>query len=478
MRDLCYAGLGGRARDMDVETGSQQRFCIVGAGASGLAAARHFAARGIPFDCFEREADVGGIWNPASPHAVYEGTYFNSSKRMSKYLDFAMPDDYPEYMSRRQALDYLRAYARTFALEDRIAFNTAVTKAERDADGWRVTLEGEPRPRRYAGLVVANGHHWAPKMPDFPGRFDGELLHSHDVKSREQLKGRRVLVVGAGNSAVDIVSDAAIDAAAVFHSFRRSNHFVPKLIFGKPTDVVIDKLSRWPLPRAVMRALYTLGLAVLVGPHRRFGLPPPDHRLFETHPTIITNYLNLLMHGRIAVRPQVERLEGNRVHFVDGSSETVDLIVCATGYRAHFPFLDERLILTADGRPHLFLQMAHRRFDDLFVVGLVEPAEGGVWQLVDYQARLIATFIVAAARAHGSATWFRELKASATPDVGHGLRPGDSDWHKFEIQHYRYRKYIERLLRRFGAMAEAGYPSGADAPPGPAAAQEVRLAGA
>ena len=439
------------------------RYCIIGAGASGLAVAKRFAERGIPFDCFERETDVGGIWNPASPHAVYDGTYFNSSKRMSKFTDFAMPADYPEYMSRAQAIEYLRAYARAFGLYDRIAFGSPVARAEPAEEGWRIAIEGEDAPRTYTGVVVANGHHWSPRLPAYQGRFDGEILHSRDVKSRSQLRGKRVLVVGAGNSAADIVSDAATDGAAAFHSMRRCNYFVPKLMFGRPTDVIIDKMSRWPLPRRAMRAIYTAGLNVVIGPHEKYGLSAPDHRLFEAHPTIITNYLNHIAHGRIALRPEIDRLQGGAVRFKDGSTEAVDLIVCATGFRPSFPFMDGSLLLDGEGRPHLFLQAVHRQRDDLFAAGLIEPAEGGVWQLADYQAQLIASFIVAAARDPARADRFRALKATAHPDVGHGLGPGDSDWHKFEIQHYRYRTYIKRLLARFGPVAEAGFQDAAEA---------------
>src|SRR5215210_1369411 len=254
-----------------------KRYCIIGAGACGLAVAKTFASRGIPFDCFEAEAEVGGIWNPDSPHAVYGSTFLNSSKRLSRYTDFHFPEAWPHYVSRAQAQDYLRAYAKEFGLYEHISFNTRVVSAERGEEGWRITLEGAAAPRLYAGLVVANGHHWEPHWPRHDGRFHGEVLHSHDVKSKAQLKGKRVLVVGAGNSAVDIVCDAAIDGARAVHAMRRSYYFFPKMVFGKPTDVIIDLTSRWPVPRAFMRWLYRLGMLVLVGPHRRYGLPEPDH---------------------------------------------------------------------------------------------------------------------------------------------------------------------------------------------------------
>ncbi len=432
-----------------------KRYCIIGAGASGLAVVKTFAEWGIPFDCFEALGDVGGIWNPDSPHVVYGSTYLNSSKKLSRYPDFHFPEEWAPYASRAQAQAYLRAYAKEFGLYPLISFNKKVTSAARTPKGWEIRIEGESAPRLYDGLIVANGHHWHPKVPTYPGHFEGEMLHSHDVKSKEQLKGKRVLVVGAGNSAVDILSDAAIENGRVVHSMRRTYYFFPKTVFGKPTDVFIDYTSRIPLPRKVMRLFYRWGMRIVVGPHHRFGLERPDHDLFEAHPTACNTYLDHLVHGRTVVKPGIERLDGKRVIFTDGSAEEIDLLVWATGFTPSFPFMDQSYILDEQGRSKLFIHTFDRAFDDFFVVGLFEPAEGGVWQIADYQARLIACFIAALERDPKRAAWFRALKAKANPDIGHGIRWQDTPWHRFEIQHYRFRRYMRRLIRKFGAPGEA-----------------------
>lgn len=433
-----------------------KRYCIIGAGACGLAVAKTFAERGIPFDCFEALGDVGGIWNPQSPHVVYGSTHLNSSKKLSRYPDFHFPEEWPHYVSRAQAQDYLRAYAKEFGLYDRISFNSPVRSAARTDKGWRIKIEGEAKSRLYDGLIVANGHHWEAFTPSYAGTFTGEMLHSHDVKSKEQLRGKRVLVVGAGNSAVDILSDAANENGRVVHSMRRTYYFFPKTVFGKPTDVFIDYASRVPLPRKLMRLLYRWGMRIVVGPHRRFGLERPDHDLFEAHPTACNTYIDHLIHGRTVVKPGIERLDGRRVIFSDGSAEEIDLVVWATGFRPSFPFIDQSYILNPDGTSKLFIHTFHRELDDFFVVGLFEPAEGGVWQIADYQARLIACFIAALEKDPKRAAWFHALKAKATPDIGHGIRWQDTPWHRFEIQHYRFRMYMRRLLRKFGARDETG----------------------
>jgi hypothetical protein len=246
-------------------------------------------------------------------------------------------------------------------------------------------------------------------------------------------------------------------------------------VFGKPTDSFIDMTSRVPLPRRLMRKLYRLGLRVQIGSHRRFDLPAPDHDLFEAHPTSCTLYLDHIVHGRIITKPAVDRFEGNKVLFVDDSEEEIDLVVYATGFRPSFPFMDESVILDEDGRSKLFIHTFSREYDDFFVAGLFEPAEGGVWQLADYQARLIASFIVAQASDPAAADWFRKLKATATPDIGHGIPYKDTPWHKFEIHHYRFRKYMDWLLKKLGVSATRAFPGSAGEAKAEAKGEQAKL---
>ena len=356
---------------------------------------------------------------------VYGSTYLNSSKKLSKYPDYDFPEEWPHYLSRAQAQDYLRSYAREFGLYDHIKFNSRVASAERIDGRWRIQIEGESKPRFYDGLIVANGHHWHPNWPSYPGSFTGEILHSHDVKSKEQLKGKRVLVVGAGNSAVDILDDAAHDGARAVHSMRRSYYFFPKLVFGKPTDAFIDSTSRWPLPRCVMRKLYWWGMRITVGSHWRYNLPAPDHEPVRG----ASHRLHALSRSHRAWphRGQARhRAAGRQDACISptGASEEFDLIVYATGFRPSFPFMDQSLILDSQGRSKLFIHTFDREHDDLFVVGLFEPAEGGVWQLADYQAKLVASFIVA----HDLRPEARRLVPQAEGERHAGYRP----WHPLQ----------------------------------------------
>ena len=448
---------------MPVET--VKRYCIIGAGASGLPVAKTFAERGIPFDCFEALADVGGIWNPQSPHVVYGSTYLNSSKKLSKYPDYEFPEEWPHYLSRAQAQDYLRSYAREFGLYDRITFNARVASAERVDGRWRIQIEGEGSPRFYDGLVVANGHHWHPNWPNYSGAFTGEILHSHDVKSKEQLKGKRVLVVGAGNSAVDILDDAAHDGARAVHSMRRSYYFFPKLVLGKPTDAFIDKTSRWPLPRSVMRYLYWWGLRITVGSHWKYNLPAPDHKLFEAHPTACTLYLDHIAHGRIVTKPDIETAERQHRAFLrwhrarrSTSSSTPPASGQASRSWTRATFWMRTAAQSCSSTP------STASMTICSSPGCSSRPKAACGSLPITRRELIASFIVAMTSDPKHAAWFRKLKASATPDIGHGIPYKDTPWHKFEIHHYRFRKYMARLLRTFGASATLPF-AGKDAPP-------------
>lgn len=436
---------------------STKRYCIIGAGACGLPAIKAFKERGIPFDCFESQHDVGGIWNPDSPHAVFEPTHLNTSKRLTRYTDFPMPAEYPQFLSREQAHDYLRAYAHHFGLYKHISFGQTVDSVEHAGSHWQVKIANEDEPRTYDGVVVANGHHWDPKFPNYPGTFDGEIVHSHDLKTTEKLHGKRVLVVGAGNSGCDIAAEATHCATKVVHSMRRSYHFLPKFIFGRPIDVITDLTARWPLPRSVLRTLYRLALSIVVGRHECYGLPKPDHKLFEAHPSAAAAYLNHLGLGRIKPKPDIKRLCGNSVEFSDGSQHEVDLIVLATGYHVSVPFMDRNFFVDQDGHSRLFINLFHRKFDSLFALGLLQPAEGSFWQLADYQAKLVTSFIVACEWDAKAADWFCGLKASAAPRLDHGVTYVDSERHRLEVQHYTYRTYIKRLLKKFGPSSRQSF---------------------
>ncbi|MGD9647339.1 MAG: flavin-containing monooxygenase [Pirellulales bacterium] len=432
---------------VDQTVDRSQSYCIVGAGSSGLAMAKQFADQGIAFDVLEREDEVGGNWYFGTRgSAVYASTHLISSKRMTEFKDFPMPDSLPDYPNHRQVCQYLRSYARHFDLYPRIEFHTTVERIEPAGDSWDVRLADGQR-RTYAGVVIGNGHNWDPKYPDFPGEFTGTTLHAASYKSPDVLRGRRVLVVGAGNSGCDIAVESAQNAAATFHSVRRGYHYMPKYFMGMPADVLGENMLRWHAPLWLRRATASILAKLILGWPQDYGLRKPDHRLFETHPIVNSQMLYYVGHGDITVKPDVQQLVGDRVRFVDGSEEQIDVIVYATGYKISFPFIDREHLAWKDGRPDFFLNVFHPRRDNLFVVGLIQP-DSGQFGLVEWQARLIARFVAAQQRRPDLAERFRRIKSVGHVDTGK-IKYLNSSRHLLEVEHYSYRKRLQKLAAMF-----------------------------
>jgi cation diffusion facilitator CzcD-associated flavoprotein CzcO len=433
------------------------KICVLGGGPSGLVVAKTLLEQGIACEILEREDDVGGTWYYGRPgSSVYASTHLISSKRMTEFSDFPMPKEYPPYPSHEQALAYIRDYARHFGLYDHLQTNTTVvrvaaaedlrTKADGDSPPWRVTT-ADGQERVYRGLVIANGHHWDPLWPEVAGEFSGEQIHAHDYKTPGQIAGKRVLVVGGGNSGCDIAVEAAQHARAVFHSLRRGYHFLPKFLLGTPIDSGGEWLSRWHVPHTIQRWITGWLAYVALGPPERYGLPRPDHRLFEAHPIVNSQLLYFVGHGKIQVRPAIDRLSGDRVRFVDGREEQIDTIVYATGYRVSFPFADRELLFDDAGKPRLFLNVFHPQYDNLFVAGLVQP-NSGIWPIIEWQARLIAAYVAAQEKIPAQADWFRQLKAAGPDNLTAGRRYLASPRHLLEVPYFAYRRRLEKLVRK------------------------------
>jgi hypothetical protein len=421
------------------------KYCILGAGSSGLTVAKNFRDLGIPFDVIERENDVGGNWYYGTRHsAVYASTHLISSRLCTEFKDFPMPSDYPDYPGHRQVWEYLRSYAREFDLYSSTEFNTSIATIDRDADQWRVMLDNG-QCRAYRGVVIANGHNWDPKWPSYPGRFDGQVLHAAHYKTPDVMRGKRLLVVGAGNSGCDIAVEGAQNAEHTFHSVRRGYHYMPKYFLGIPADQLGENLLRWRAPLWMRRAVASVLAKMILGWPQDYGLKKPDHKLFESHPIVNSQMLYYVGHGEITVKPDVAELRGDRVAFTDGSEEAIDVIIYATGYNITFAFIDSEHLNFRDGRPDLFLNVFHPEYDNLFLAGLIQP-DGGQFGLVECQARLIARFIVAQEKRPSRAEHFRQLKRAGHAGFEGKIHYLNSTRHLLEIEHFPYRRRINKLI--------------------------------
>jgi cation diffusion facilitator CzcD-associated flavoprotein CzcO len=419
-------------------------YCLIGAGGAGLGALQVLLDEGFPSKCFERSDRVGGHW-----HSDYESLHLITPRDSSGFDGYPMPSQYPLFPSRDQMRDYILGFAAHHGLGSHIRFNTAVTSAQPlDANGlagWAVTTSDGER-RVYDGLIVANGHLWDPFVPDYPGRFEGHVLHSGRYRNVGDMQGERVLVSGAGNSGCDLAVDAAQAGRETYASVRNELVFQPKTLYGRPRSE-LPLLAR--LPIRVQEPVTRAVIDVALGPPERYGLPAPATRnLHRNRPVVNAQLLHFVHHGRVRVAPGIERFDGYDVHFTDGTVRAFDTIIYATGFKVTLPFLDRAPLTWANGAP---LRVAGMTLpvglERLYFVGLAAP-RGAQLPVYSAQARLIAKFLTAQGRASIalSALYTRSSRPESRIDIPR---------HEWQRDMDRTRR---RILRRTPARADASQP--------------------
>ena len=428
-----------------------EKVCIIGAGSSGIVACQVLKARGIPFDCFEKGSYIGGNWrfeNDNGMSSAYRSLHINTSRRVMAFKALPMPDHFPDYPNHFQMAEYFDEYADHFGLRELIRFRTEVVAVEPVDGEWEVTVEdadGKRRTDRYRAVLVANGHHWDPRWPEpaFPGAddFEGEQMHAHNYREPDVLPGKRVLVLGIGNSAVDIAVESSRIADKTFLATRRGAYVIPKYINGKPIDELSNPITSLA-PLAVQRFFATraLGVASAADP-TAYGLPKPDHKLFEAHPTVSSELLPRLGHGDIAVKPNIARFTGGRtVRFVDGSEEEIDLVVYCTGYKITFPFFDPEVLSAPDNRLPLYRRVVSVERPGLYFIGFIQPL-GPIMPLAEAQAEWIADLL----RGKASLPAAAEMRAeTASEEEKMRKRFVTSKRHTVEVDFYPYLREIQR----------------------------------
>jgi cation diffusion facilitator CzcD-associated flavoprotein CzcO len=396
-----------------------QRFAIIGAGPSGLSAARALSKAGIAFDGYEASRGVGGLWDIENPRStMYESAHLISSRTTTEFAEFPM-DTTADYPSHRTLIRYFRDFADRFGLTERFRFETKVTAVEPTEDGgWtiRATGPGGDSEERYTGVILANGTLAEPNIPAFGGEFTGEIIHTSAYKNAQQLAGKRVLIIGAGNSGCDIAVDAVHHAASVDMSVRRGYYFVPRYLFGRPSDTLNQGR---PLPARIKQFVDKRVLQAFTGDPVRFGFPKPDYKIYESHPIVNTLILNHLGQGDLGIRADIDRFEGSTVHFRDGASGEYDMVLLATGYTLDYPFVAREALNWTGWSPKLFLNIFPPSFNGLYVIGMIE-ASGIGWQGRYEQAELIATYL--AAKSVQQAEFRRRAATEPWPDLTGGYK--------------------------------------------------------
>ncbi|WP_341954033.1 NAD(P)/FAD-dependent oxidoreductase [Salinibacterium sp. TMP30] len=430
-----------------------QTIAIIGAGPSGLAAARALDKAGIRYVGFESADDVGGLWNIDNPRStMYESAHLISSRTTTQFRELPM-NTTADYPGHRELKRYFRAFSDRFDLGEKFRFNTTVERVEPSGDGgWNVTTRStdsdsgmlpsdERNTERFDGVILANGTLAHPSIPTFDGEFSGEIIHSSQYKKATMFAGKRVLVVGAGNSGCDIAVDAVHHADSVDLSVRRGYYFVPRYLFGKPADTLNQGR---PLPARIKQFIDTRVLKAFTGDPVKFGFPRADYRIYESHPIVNTLVLGHLGQGDLRIVPAPARFDGTTVHFADGTQADYDLIVLATGYSLDYSFVDREHLNWTGMAPELYLNIFPPNFNGLYVMGMIE-ASGIGWQGRYEQAELLASYLAAKDDAPQAAADFKASAKRPWPDLTGGYQYLALERMSYYVNKDAYRRTLRRL---------------------------------
>lgn len=439
------------------------RVAIIGAGPSGLAAARALQKVGILADGYEASHGVGGLWDITNPRStMYESAHLISSRTTTEFTEFPMRTTI-EYPSHKVLLTYFQEFADHFGLTEQFHFQTKVTRLDPLPDGgWQLTAqklsnEGEPTTEapitaEYDHVILANGILAEPNIPEFKGEFTGEIMHTSLYKGADQLRGKRVLIIGAGNSGCDIAVDAVHHAVSIDMSVRRGYYFVPRYVFGKPADTLNQGR---PLPRPIKQFVDKWMLRAFTGNPVKYGFPKPHYKIYESHPIVNTLILQHLGQGDLEIKADIKRFDDKTVHFVDGTSREYDMVLLATGYKLDYPFIDREHLSWTGQVPNLYLNIFEPSFNGIMAAGMVE-ASGLGWQGRFEQCELIAEYLYAVRNDPARAERFRNrVQHEPWPDVTAGYKYLGLDRMAYYVNKDAYRGAVRAETARLASPLKA-----------------------
>jgi len=428
-----------------------KRFAIIGAGAAGLCAAKHLVASGVDVTIYEIGSQIGGLWvyeNDNGRSSAYRSLRINSEARVSSFKDFPFPPDAPLYPDHAEMKEYFRAYAERFDLVRRIRFNSRVTAVEQRADGLAVRLENGAEAM-FDGVVAASGHQSDPRDPPELKAFTGEYLHAHDYRVPEAFTGKRVLVIGPGNSGVDVAADLCTVTEHTALCARSPVLIMPRMMFGAPNSRTLVAIEKPWVPWAVRIWARALLTRIFHGRMEQWGFRTPKTR---THPISHPTLMSHIAWRRIAVRPGIESIAGQDVRFVDGSTDRFDSIIAATGYVTTFPYLSPEQVPLSGTRPLLYNRVVHPSLPGLYFVGLFDVSGGSNIRMMDDQSEYVAAIASGRVKLPDKEAMMRAIQAD---HEWAAKQFPDSPRYGLELDPYRYRRLLAReYARNRAARAE------------------------
>lgn len=376
------------------ETSRNKRIAVIGAGACGLCAAKYLTQAGLDVTIFEIGSQIGGLWcygNDNGRSSAYRTLHINTSRGVTHFHDLDFDDDVQFFPDHRDMHRYLVKYAEHFDLVRRIRFRTPVKDVRplfdpaREAPRWALDL-ADGTTVEFDAVIAATGHLTVPlHVPMFRDGFTGEYLHAHYYREPEPFVGKRICIVGVGNSACDISGDVCATARRCVLVARSGVLILPKLFCGVPFTDITRQIQRPWIPGALRRRLTRWLTFLAHGSMAKLGFKPLDARAHVTsNGTIVTD----IAYSRIAVKQGIERVDGQTIHFSDGTAEDFDVLIAATGYLIDLPYLSRDIVPLEDNRLELYKRMVQPGWPGLYLMGFFNT-DTALNMVYEHQARWV-----------------------------------------------------------------------------------------
>lgn len=434
----------------------RKSIAVIGAGASGLCTAKYLREAGFSdIAIFEIGSQIGGMWcyeNDNGRSSAYKTLHINTARNLTNFSDYPFDDTVQFFPSHWDMHRYLISYAEHFDLVRHIRFNSQVMAVEplyrpyAEQPRWRVTLH-DGSQSEFDSVIVATGHLTTPyDVPEFKN-FAGQYLHSHYYREPAPFVGKRICVVGAGNSAMDIASDVCVTSPRTVLVARSGVMIAPKLFMGYPfTDVSMHLYRDW-IPDFVRRRLLGLLIYIVNGRMTDLGFKPLTKR---SHPTSNANIVQHIAYRRVQVKQGIDSIEGRTIRFVDGSSEDFDVLIAATGYLIDLPFLSPDVLPVENNQIDLYKRMVVPEWPGLYFVGMFNTTTA-LNLVFEHQAKWLCEVLLERAALpsteemnhdiEAKKRWIAENYQNASPR------------HMIEEEHLPYFRELRSSMRKMQARA-------------------------
>lgn len=441
-----------------------KRVAVIGAGACGICAAKYLLEVGFDVTVFEIGSQIGGMWcymNDNGRSSAYRTLHINTSRGVTRFSDLDFDDATQVFPDHRDMHRYLVAYARHFGVTPRIRFGSRVTRVRpafqptSEAPRWKVELTGGAN-ETFDAVIVATGHLTRPlEVPEFQA-FSGEYLHAHHYKAPEPYVGKRICVVGVGNSACDIASDLCVTAKRCVLVARSGVLILPKLMFGHAfTDITARIQQPW-IPRTLRRRITRFLTWLAHGDLTRLGFKRPEALAHVTsNATVVTD----IAYRRIEVKTGIEAVEGTSIRFSDGTREDFDVLIAATGYAIDLDFIPREVLQVTDNRLELYMRMVPPQWPGLFFMGFFNT-DTALNMVFEHQARWVREILLDNAQLPDAPEM---RQAIAEREAWYAAQYRKSMRHTLEEEHVRYLTDLKHTLKHMVRRRASARPRAAAA---------------